>query len=1411
VKNLKFVYLFLVIFLASCLPQEKTTQCNSNEAYDSSKRKCVATLGASSSTVNITNITPAASYVISTGDPSKSHAVTVSDPYNNGFQIKWVLTLPDGNSTLLGTGLSITFNHSTFAQGSYILEVQLLNANGTEVFDSRSWTVNIISDATPTISQLTASPFSTTTTSTPTTISASGNNPDGINNVNYQWYVNGTPIAGESGDFSGTLEALSFDFDPRSTTSYYTGANVYSVQLILTEDISAAVYNSSSWIINSKTPNYANVTMGTSPAFTTTTPTTASVITVISDTEISNSGFLYDVDGDSNLDAVDFCVQIDTVGGVDGDDVFVDFLIDGTIIPAATNQILATANTPYCLQDFNDYKYTIPPSIVAESHTITAVVYDKYTGSTNRPVYNGYAQVDTLTWVVRVRQQNTPPILEIDKIDVASGGIDCASETTTTFSTCEVTHATVFKVALTVTDDDYNPIDFSSEYGKFRVQFYLDGSLLDGTDDISSSDCYEDFSETAAASRYICDLTLNPYDSNGPIDVTGLTYSITAKVTDEDSPYLLSATDSNTVTWLVSTVNDYNSGTAVNQFATSDANHIANPTYSYISTQATPGTAITLTAGSITESEIIQFHVYVDEAERDSHTIKVERCTDLACTGVIVPAIATSTTNSTDNINPRLTTINHQIAEDEVIGTNQADVTYRITVTDSDLATAQTIVTATVNNNNPDPVFNTANFNPTVPSTLVAFTGYPLSIDPGTITDASIIDGETILYQWMYSTDTGTNWIALDGATERILIWSPGQELDYSTQTGTPIRLKLCFGDNGVDAAGVAKTALSGAECKSASLDSSSNVDAAAWDVTVFSNMAQGKSYGDNGFANTSFGELAVWVDPTSVDPVVKYMAYVNVSREIVIEKILTSSDGTKNGSIEVIEELDSIIFDASTDINFSVNDVTNLSMTGDTTNGSLYLSYMAPIAGVDQVHVRRIDISGGKTMLTHDGKFGFDPGYDDLTNNIIVTSTGIDPETINATTGLAELNFTDSANNVAMSVNFNGIHGGSTDVIAGTQFCNPTTACTTITATAAAFATAINESTATELQGFTASAVAGLVTLSGNAEDDFLQADIGATKIGSIMVNQTTGKWQLPLIDHDLAGANKNKIALLQGDLNIRLSNSNMAKSSLLGTVASQDIANDIDANDVVIIATRGYTSGEIAVYEMDTSYTLIDANTDLFNDPNIASIKVAVSKETSEFTPSAYITGTNANNRLAFARIDSSGGDYNFASATTYADLDSGFSLLFDLDNYDITAGNKENQLLIGAVADSDSNTIYEAYLLQVSGAVPQIDCSYDAGSAQDIGKCMKIFTKTTDVVFNLKVALGEVLEDVTIGSAGATAGENTNDIIPFAFHIDDGGGAIASDALPILGILNVTGTTLTATETNSGTGYITPYVAP
>lgn len=132
--------------MISCLPAEKTTQCADDEAYDATARTCVAKIGASSSTVKFSSISPSSSYTISQSAAARTHAITVADPYNNGYQVRWLVTLPSGSQISLGTGLSQTFNQSAYSTGVHILEVQLFDSTGNELFDSRSWSVNIVSE-----------------------------------------------------------------------------------------------------------------------------------------------------------------------------------------------------------------------------------------------------------------------------------------------------------------------------------------------------------------------------------------------------------------------------------------------------------------------------------------------------------------------------------------------------------------------------------------------------------------------------------------------------------------------------------------------------------------------------------------------------------------------------------------------------------------------------------------------------------------------------------------------------------------------------------------------------------------------------------------------------------------------------------------------------------------------------------------------------------------------------------------------------------------------------------------------------------------------------------------------------------------------------------------------------------------
>lgn len=1448
-KYLINTFMLVVLFtVASCLPQEKTTQCGEGEAFNPTQRRCVATLADSTDSISISNVGPTSSYAISLSDGSRTHSVSVSDPFNIGYAIKWLVTQPNGTTTLVGTGSSFTFVHTAYPTGSYVLEVQLLTTNGTTVLDTRSWTVNVIAETKPTLAASTATPFATTITSPATLISATASNPDSISNVNYAWYVNGTVVAGQSGTFSSSSQAVSFSFDPTSASAYFANAGTYSVQLIISENVTAVIYDSLTWTITNNIPGFASISLASATSGTATgnlTPNTATIITALDELDIGAGGFKYDHDGNiaTALQDIDFCVQADNITGVDSNGVYVDFLENGVAIPNGTGILLATANTSYCLgaaiaAATATYSLDIPVSLATESRTISAVVYDAYSGVSAYPSYNGGTEVTRYNWTTRVRQLNTPPIITIDTVNTGSGGkIACGSASSTTMGTCAVTQDTAFNVAITVTDDDYNPADFVTEYQYFRVQFYLDGTLIDNSHPLSASDCYHTFSETASSARYICPMVINSYDSNGPINPTGKSYTITAVVDDSQSPYSVAGSNSsNTATWLISSVTAYDSGATINAFDETAA-VAPTATQSFLSEQSTPGNSIDLNANAnvltpqIKEGDNLIFNIAVNEPERDSHFIKIIRCDDKSIACATQVTVDSFTVNSTDATNPRRTAITIPISQNAVIGDNAGYVYYKIIVrTDSGsvIDLDDEVVFLAVENTNINPVFNTANYSPvlnTVGTPLIAFSGFPITIDPGAITDASATDGDTILYQWMIAVDSDADGVTSDetyavieGATSKVLNWSPGKIIDFAIQTGTMVTIKLCMGDDGWDnALDLAKTAVNAGatNCLNATLDSGE------WFFKSYTNIGIGHTYNDNTVANTSSGPIDVWIDPSSKDPLVKYMAYVNVNKEIIIEKIVTTALGAKGGTIEkTVEEMASVVFNSSTDASFAANTVTNLSISGDATNDALYISYMAPVSGVDIVHVRRIDISGGKTnaSLLHDGKFGWDPGYDSLLDNF-TPGAGLS-EAIDGNGGLEITVTADAATQTGMLLTMINLHGGSSSLSAGTDFCVPTSICTTTTITANEIVTAVNNSTANEFQGFTATSAGAIITMAGVYQNDWIEADIGATSIGDIMINKTSGKWQLPFINHDLSGGDKHKIAIYQGNLNSRLTDSGPVSSAILGTIPSQEIANDIlesdrnadsvvdvdsnsdtvgEANDSIIIITKALGTGEIAFYELNSSLTIIDSSTDLFVNTGISDIKVTVSQNGDN--PSAYIMGRNSSQAFAYARIDHVLGNFNLAGATTVLNLDNSFAL-FAGDNvggYDIAAGGLANQLLMVATDNTNANI----YLVQIKGVSPTADCSYD--NDQDLSKCNQL----TDASFDLPVAIGDVFEDITIGSDGSIANQSTNDIAIFGMHVDDGGGVIAADALPILGVINVTPTDSSGTSNTAATKYAIPYI--
>src|SRR5690554_5154813 len=121
--------LALSLLLSGCLPEQRTTQCAKNEAFNATKRACVPVLGAATSnTIFIKSKYPKSDYTTSIVGSMVEHGVAVSDIYNLGYNIKWLMRFTSNASThtsaLVASNISTyTFNPSvSYGAGQYILE-----------------------------------------------------------------------------------------------------------------------------------------------------------------------------------------------------------------------------------------------------------------------------------------------------------------------------------------------------------------------------------------------------------------------------------------------------------------------------------------------------------------------------------------------------------------------------------------------------------------------------------------------------------------------------------------------------------------------------------------------------------------------------------------------------------------------------------------------------------------------------------------------------------------------------------------------------------------------------------------------------------------------------------------------------------------------------------------------------------------------------------------------------------------------------------------------------------------------------------------------------------------------------------------------------------------------------------------
>lgn len=544
------ILLFSINTFTSCVGPEKKLECASNEAFDENKRICVKSLGANSETLAITKADPAFDYIASTADSPITHSVAVSDDFNNGFVLKWLLTDSNGNEKKLGDDLSLDFNQTGFDPGTYNLVVNLYDTEGINILDSHIWNIIITDSDIPSIVQTITTPINTKEGDLPNIITSTISNPSNLTGINYQWSVNDKMVLGKSGSIVGSsqIESFTFQADP----NYYIGLGKYSLKLLLKDNITNFVYASAKWDVNIDLSDFAVVSLGTSGTFTTTTPETSTTLTAINELEISNGGLLFDINFDSNDEQIDICVQVNNINGVDGSGVFVDFFSNGVFL---TNSNFSTNDSPICLgQILNNFSFQTPSNKINEIQKISAIVYDKYIGYSSKPSYRGFTQLKKLEWKVNVRQANTPP-----KIIITDTGLSCNDKTSgTTYLGCELSLSSLSTSVFTVGvfDDDYDP---SLDFDKFKIDFFLNGDLLDGAHDLSDSICVHDFNINLNLNRYNCTLVLNPLRRNGLTTPINQTFSLSAVVTDFDSPFSIVSPDkklSNVVSWQILITDD---------------------------------------------------------------------------------------------------------------------------------------------------------------------------------------------------------------------------------------------------------------------------------------------------------------------------------------------------------------------------------------------------------------------------------------------------------------------------------------------------------------------------------------------------------------------------------------------------------------------------------------------------------------------------------------------------------------------------------------------------------------------------------------------------------------------------------------------------------------------------------------
>lgn len=1368
--------LFILLLFAACVPQTKQTECASDEAFNASLRTCVPVVPGPNSFINIDSPVPTIPLTKYKNDVVPvNFSVVIKNPYAQAYTVEWDRNYMGSVIPIAPTTPTTWYmSPSSLATqlGTHTITVRVKDNNGN-VVDTHNFEIKIIDLPRPIINTSSITPAPYAVTFTPIDLDQTfqftiNNNNAIISGAGYrtEWalFKSGALQTNFPINTDDTFTNMGPTQNNNADYVFHTstwGIGNYLLRARVTNN-AAEVVAEQQWNITVQHPALPKIfsrniySSGTGPSY------SAHVIAYngVPYSPSTGDNFMppgYGAQGD-------FCVEVTNGDGTypsDGQFVRVDYYLDGTIF--IDSVVTAAMDSKVCLSDSTNLSAVVfnnasPTS--TQTHTLVARVVDQatnqeYTTADMSPSLGTYP----VTWNFTVKPANHAPTVAFTA-DGNLSGITCGAASGLNRS-CAVTQDAPFVVGVHVTDDFYDTSstsDTEQAHISYSMTLYRNGSPI--------STCVKNFSDVADTNTpgsdfvgpdYLCQFTVPSFDAGGSINPGLDTYSVAITVSDDGSVvapgmgmtsstynYILTVAEASTAPVLVP------QGTLI-------------ASTSYLANASTPTSALgnAASASFIQEGSTLNFNVRVQDAERDDHLINIYLCTDFTSTCATTSLISSQNVTKADGALDTLTTSSYLIPEDLIPVTTPlgtlVDVFFKVEVSDMpDTLPGQTdteIFSTNVTNKNPAPVVNTASRNPASLGPHDVAVGLPFTIDPGAVSDASLVASENNLtYQWYVNTAATGTFTAIGGATSRILRWTPSA--DY----GATAYLKLCVSDGTViyPLSGDFATICTGTRASS------------TFQMNIITNQVIPAM---TGVTSAVPSTAAVWHDTTDTNVI--YAAYTD-GTSILVDKIIRN---TTTGAFDT----------TFATVSFSALDTgtpgtpEDLSITG--TADHLFVSYKCALSS-DPAHpnlcVRRIEkgygAEGSKANLSHPGKFGF--SYTGIP--IIVTEPAA---SYTAPVGSANYQITFSsvpAGGTSDSITINGVEftadgssgGSGNGVIDANEFCGATVSGCTVASAATGLRDLINNSTDTRLQGVSATAVLGgmgsyTVVIYGVKANDFFTSTQVALDVGKIFING--GRWHVPIIDSSLGGANQNKVTVISNLTTAHLGSVASTSTPITGVDQAISFASDVDRNGnlvLALISANPTRPGQGRLYSQalsGTTYsgTLTSLSTSLFGAETISDIRLSASKGSNTFnfvsayglTSSKWKIGRHDDTSLALSNVtEQDMADLAENSSSGAADVvaDTGVQ---DIQLVSDPYINGDARIFVTNFGGSlVSNGMY---LLRFKNTT-SIACAEDSSN----GTCFPINTFTTNI--NSRVFSSDIQQGQVIGDSGATVNENTTDLM-------------------------------------------------